>query len=526
MLRRLGFLISLVALVPLTQCGTPSPPRCRSLPRESRITTATLVEEARATWRVLEDPSQSSQWPGARDRYNRAVAKLFDQLRCPQRPWDQAAAALGTRILPAGPDDLQLAEVQTMFPASLVETHRLGPRQTTPGLGLPLVGWHAQASEGHKREPLTPPTGQPFTITALLRFDRGGTPVWQFAAPLQHDETRLGGRAVKLAADWSAAHAFYWQMTDLDDFDVLKVLLPDRFSEETGLYFGQTYDPDRIPVVFIHGINSSPAAFKHMINALAGQEWFRKRYQVWFFNYPTGNPWILSATKFRSEMNAAAEFARKHGDRGHLRKTVIVAHSMGGLITRTCVSDPGNAFYNGFFRKPIEQLNVSTNGRDMIRNGLLYKPLDFPDRVIFLAVPHQGSPLAERFVFTWLSRLVRLPKTFTVELLDVTMRNVGSMLSPDPSRLPTAIDNLSPNDPSIRALQHTRFRPNLRLHSIIGDRGKNNTPKSSDGIVPYWSSHLLPVESEAIVPCGHGVPDCPQASDEVSRILLLHTKAN
>ena len=27
-------------------------------------------------------------------------------------------------------------------------------------------------------------------------------------------------------------------------------------------------------------------------------------------------------------------------------------------------------------------------------------------------------------------------------------------------------------------------------HSIIGDRGRGDTPKSSDGVVPYWSSHL------------------------------------
>jgi len=526
MLRRIGFAISFLAISLLTQCGTPSPPSCRSLPLESRKRTVTLLAEARAAWKVLESPSLRSQWPAAQASYNTTLSKLFDQFRCPQRPWDLAAAQLGTKILPPGADDTRLTEVETMFPASIVDTSRLGPRQTTSGLGLPLVGWHAQASEGRTREAFAPPTGQPFTITALLRFDQDGIPAWQFTAPLQRDETRLGGRTVKLAADWSAAHAFYWRMTDLDDFDVLKVLLPDRFSEETGLYFGQPYDPDRIPVVFVHGINSSPAAFKHMINALAGQEWFRKHYQVWFFNYPTGNSWILSATKFRSEMNAAEEFARKRGDRGNLKKTVIVAHSMGGLITRTCVSDPGNAFYNCFFKKPIEQLNVSTNGRQMIRNGLLYTPLDFPDRVIFLAVPHRGSPLAERFVFTWLSRLVRLPKTFTVELLDVTMRNASAMLSPDPSRLPTAIDNLSPNDPAIRALQQTRFRAHLQLHSIIGDRGKNNTPRSSDGIVPYWSSHLEPVESETIVPCGHSVPDCPQASDEVSRILLLQAGKN
>ena len=44
----------------------------------------------------------------------------------------------------------------------------------------------------------------------------------------------------------------------------------------------------------------------------------------------------------------------------------------------------------------------------------------------------------------------------------------------------------------------------IAYHSIMGDRGKGGNrdrtkPVSSDGVVPYWSSHLNGAESELIV---------------------------
>ena len=52
--------------------------------------------------------------------------------------------------------------------------------------------------------------------------------------------------------------------------------------------------------------------------------------------------------------------------------------------------------------------------------------------------------------------------------------------------------------------------------------GKGNAPDCSDGVVPYWSSHVTPVASEKIVPCNHSVPDNPEAAAELKRILKLH----
>ena len=67
----------------------------------------------------------------------------------------------------------------------------------------------------------------------------------------------------------------------------------------------------------------------------------------------------------------------------------------------------------------------------------------------------------------------------------------------------------------------------IPFHSILGDRGKggnlNRTePVSSDGIVPYWSSHLEGAESEIIIPSGHWTNQHPQGIAEVKRILYLH----
>lgn len=524
MTRLLPFLL---ALMVLTHCGAPTPPQCTSIPRASRQPAPELVAEARENWRILENPGRKQDWPVAQARYNLAVGKLFDQLRCPSRPWTEAAAAMGTRLAPREPKDARLDAVQVMFPAHTVNTDSLGQRKVTPGLGLPIVGWCDQSREGgEQRAPFAPPTGQPFNITALLRFDRGEVPSWQFCAPLQKAETTLQGRRVTLAADWSAGHAFYWSMCLLDDLTVQNVLLPERFQEETGLYFGQPYDPDRIPVVFIHGVNSSPGTFKHMVNELAGQEWFRKKYQVWYFNYPTGNPWIVTGAAFRTFMNQARDYARAHGDHGNIAKTVIVAHSMGGLVTRSSVCDPKLSFYKAFFKVPFNQLKLDARGREIIQKGLLYKPVDYPSRVILLAVPHKGSPMAERYIFSWLSNLIKLPKRLTVDLVDITMRNAGAILIPNPNRFSTAIDTLTPNDPTIRALQELKFPRHIHLHSIIGDLGRHNSPHSTDGIVPYWSSHLDGVESEKIVPSSHSITANPEAILEVERILRLGERPN
>ena len=85
---------------------------------------------------------------------------------------------------------------------------------------------------------------------------------------------------------------------------------------------------------------------------------------------------------------------------------------------------------------------------------------------------------------------------------------------------PTSIDTLSPKNCLVLALNNLPIADHIPYHSIIGDRGRGNTPNSSDGVVPYWSSHLEGAQSERIVPSDHGAHQNKEGIEEVRRILL------
>lgn len=519
------FTVFLLAAL-LSQCGVPSPPQCRNIPRASRGDPALFLADARSAWQTLASSSNSSEKAAARSRYNTAVARLFDQFRCDTTNYDQKAALLGTRIdtsrtLGTG---LRLEDLDAIVPASTVSTKRVGQRHTEPGIGLPLVGWKTTAAEGKPRYDFAPPTGIPLNLTAILDFDQKPLPAWRFLYPGHVSEITLGHRREKLAVDWSAPGALYWRMSTLDDLDLAKVFLPSRFTEETKLFAATPYSSKRIPLILVHGLKSSPGTYRVMYNDLISQKWFRKNYQVWFFSYPTGTSWAFNAAVFREEIRKATEYARQHGPLDKWNRMVIVGHSMGGVVSHSSLIQPGERVYDSFFDKPIGQLKVDSETRDGIRRLTLYQPLQSPKRVIFMATPHQGSPLADRFFSHWAANLIRLPKKLTIDLLDVAMTEIGDVIQD--GRLPparnTSIGTLSPSYKGYPAMNHSPFRANLKRHSIIGDGGKGNSPDSSDGIVPYWSSHISPVESELIVPAHHSLTGHPETIAEVQRILQLH----
>src|SRR5438045_8655062 len=84
-----------------------------------------------------------------------------------------------------------------------------------------------------------------------------------------------------------------------------------------------------------------------------------------------------------------------------------------------------------------------------------------------------------------------------------------------------SVDTLEPNDRFVEAVNKIPITPGIPYHSIMGDRGRGNTPNSSDGVVPYWSSHLDGAQSELIVNSDHGAQYNPEAIREVERILNL-----
>jgi hypothetical protein len=91
-----------------------------------------------------------------------------------------------------------------------------------------------------------------------------------------------------------------------------------------------------------------------------------------------------------------------------------------------------------------------------------------------------------------------------------------------PKRRANSVDSLSPKSRFLQAVNTIPMTPGVGYNTIIGDRGRGDSPNSSDGVVPYWSSHMKGAESEHIVPSNHAAHQNPQAIAEVLRILKAH----
>ena len=169
---------------------------------------------------------------------------------------------------------------------------------------------------------------------------------------------------------------------------------------------------------------------------------------------------------------------------------------------------------------------MPARSKRLLEEALIFEHRPEIGRVIFMSTPHRGSDLASDWIGRFGARLVKAPS----QLLSVG-QVVREDTTPDPAalqlkRFPNSVDTLSPNDRFVLAIDQIPITPGIPYSSIVGDRGRGDTPKSSDGVVAYWSSHLDGAKSEFIAPCDHGSPENPQAIAEVDRILKLNIKSN
>ena len=92
------------------------------------------------------------------------------------------------------------------------------------------------------------------------------------------------------------------------------------------IYMLEPYDPDKIPVLFVHGARGTPQDWVYFLIRLD-----RKRYQPWFYDYPSGIRLTLATSLLYENLT---ELHRKY----EFRKMGIAAHSIGGLIARSLLT--------------------------------------------------------------------------------------------------------------------------------------------------------------------------------------------
>ena len=196
---------------------------------------------------------------------------------------------------------------------------------------------------------------------------------------------------------------------------------------------------------------------------------------------------------------------------------------MGGMITRLMLTDSGDKLWRTIFGKSPAETRLSADNRKLLEDALIFDHRPDISRAIFIAAPFRGADMAKNWVGRLGSKLIKAPVT----LLNVGTEAVKVALpgGEDTLRLkgvPNSVDTLASNNRFVKAVNTIPLTTGIPYHSIMGDRGKGDTPNSSDGLVPYWSSRVDGAVSEKIVPSGHSAQQDPEAIEEVRRILKAH----
>jgi pimeloyl-ACP methyl ester carboxylesterase len=380
------------------------------------------------------------------------------------------------------------------------------------GWGGVLVGVHKPADP---RKYFLPRAGLAVPVTAVVNIgpDRSEGARIQDATlslynPGGHESIQLDGAQRPLAADLVAPTGYYPNSLLAGIWAMMR---PGSYRERAGLYLLEPYDPDQLPVVFIHGLLSVPQMWRPTIEAIQSDPALHGRFQFWVFAYPTGDPIALSALRLRESLAQVYQLYPK------TKGMILVGHSMGGLVARLQSTDSERVLWDGVFRNDADRLYATLPPDSLVKKALIFDSNPRVKRIVFICVPHRGSYLATSWIGLLGVSLIRLPTAIISKaeqvVLSPVLRSIGF------KRLPTGINGLSPRSPLLRSLDTLPI--NAPYYSIIGDRGRGDSPNSSDGVVPYWSSHLAGAQSELIVPGPHGSYALPQTIAELKRILRL-----
>jgi hypothetical protein len=469
----------------------------------------------------------------AADLYNWALAVAFaseDRSEVVLRggrialPFGEIEVAFDPATLRAGDRELyRLVSVEEL------RVEGLKMRYRWPGLGAPLAASNRPldpSKPGH--EMVAPRLQVPFT--ALLRVPdarralvQGRSLTGTLEARLAWDaeSVTIAGEEVPIENEPSAALALTFTGVPIIELETLGLLgrLTGVLRERPPLVSTTPYRPGLIPVVFVHGTGSSLVRWAELYNRLAADAEIRSRFQIWFFQYDSGNPIALSALHLREALTTAVARLDPEGKDQALRQMVLIGHSQGGLLVKMQVVSTGDRLWNAVSRKPLEELELSDKTRDLFRRGLFLEPLPMVSRAVFMCTPHRGSFVAGRRILANLTRqLLTLPFALT---------GVGAEINQNPGAsrvgfVPSAVDNMSPGHPFIVGLQEIPVVPSVKVNSIIAVEGDGPVEQGDDGVVKYSAAHITPVESELVVRSSHSAQGNPHTIEEVRRILRVH----
>lgn len=388
------------------------------------------------------------------------------------------------------------------------------------GIGVATIVIHPAKPEAFLRD------GQSFAATVVLKPNEGlGRDESDFALelfdPLRLETIEVAGRNVPLRRDITApiVHSFKdVRRNYLDAF-----LQPGQSESETGLFMLEPYQPGKIPVVLVHGLLSDPLTWGNIANEIRSQPDLRNRYQIWGFEYSTGEPFLRSAAVLRAHLKRVQMLAESEGFQPALRQTVLVGHSMGGLVAKLQITHSNHCVWNSMSNRPFESIVAPPPVKQQLAESAFFEPSPIVSRVVYIGSPHRGSPWARRSIGRWGAALIEEPSELQWEHQQLLRDNPYAFRREFMRRIPTSIDMLRPDSPLLLAIDQLPVAGRVREHSIIGRFRPMIGAGPSDGIVPVASAHRPSAISEKTIHTRHvSIHQSPAGIEEILRILQQH----
>ncbi|MGQ9504928.1 MAG: esterase/lipase family protein [Thermogutta sp.] len=416
------------------------------------------------------------------------------------------------------------------------------------GLGVPMIA----VRKSYPGEPLAAryyPPDLSFPVTIFLRPEipsdaanenegRHYEGRLELYDPVASTYIQVGELAVPLQADLTTPLATFLSNPALGSSlatvgllrpEKLLMLQPGQNKPLTGLYMVQPYEPNKIPVIMIHGWWSSPMTWIQMFNDLRSDPQIREHYQFWFYLYPTGQPFWISAAQFRRDLRELRQTLDPDHRQTALDEMVLIGHSMGGLIAELQTMESGQDFWKLVSEHPFEEVRTDPVSREELREIFFFQPNPSVRRVVTIATPHAGSHFSNQITQRLASRLIAVPKDLLRSQTQFFRENQELLLPNNLLKITDSVDALDPDCPIFAVMSTAQRASWVTYHNIVGssleDRFWGRLTGTSDGVISWESAHSDKADSEISVPAEHtAIQSHPLTILEVKRILLEHLR--
>lgn len=397
--------------------------------------------------------------------------------------------------------------------ASDFEITGLKNRYRRYGLGVPMV---ARCRNGRQNSPRFRYCLQEMCapMTVFFSFDESGTPTLLILDAMERSTAQVGSISVPLEIDYTTPLAYSFELASQKnalDGATVGLLNPDFLLKETedgtrllkGVYMPQAYDPNKIPVVMVHGLWSSVMTWMEMYNTLNSIPEIRENYQFWFYCYPNGQPFWVSATQLRDDLDALRKDLDPTRENTNMDRMILVGHSMGGLVALLQTIDSEERFWNQITSVPASELPGNPETNREVARWFHARPNPSISCVITMGTPCLGSGYANsttRGITGFFGKKASLVEGNLERFKEENREKIHNTELLDCF---TALDSLQKDSVFWDALAETKPACWVAYVNVIARMKEEKSGSLSDGVVSLESARLPWESNEFFITAFH-----------------------